>query len=485
MSDSLEDWSKQIGELELPIFKYTSIAISQKLDQDETSTAQLAQVILADTSLTSRILRLANSVIYNPSASGVKTISRAILYLGFDTVRSISMSLAIIDSLLKVRASEHVKKLMARSFHCAALAKELAEQRGDPVAEEVFIAALLSNIGEMAFWCVAEEKGEEVLLLCDSQKYSQERAQQEVLGFTFDQLSVVLTKSWGMGELFNASINHADADDPRIKDINLSKALAESSALGWESAETKEALSKIAAHLKFDVEKATAMVREQAEDVAAAMQAFGAGEILAYLPVAGQTVVDHTVGLEECGDESFPESNAMLQLDILKDLGSAMDSSPSPYVVLEIVLEGINRGVGMDRCLFALLTPDRTMLSSKFSIGNQNDLLSKSFSFSLRARNIFSKVLLDGDAVWVKDSCSGEYAALLDKNIRLALEADSFLLSPIIVNGKPIGLIYADRYPSKRPITDDEFSGFKYFAQQACMAIEHISRGKRGLKKPD
>jgi HD-like signal output (HDOD) protein len=101
MSEEIEDWVKRIGERELPIFKYTATAIDQGVESEDTSTTELAQIILHDTSLTSRILRLANSVIYNPTNVPISTISRAILFIGFDMVRNISLSLAIIDSTVK------------------------------------------------------------------------------------------------------------------------------------------------------------------------------------------------------------------------------------------------------------------------------------------------------------------------------------------------------------------------------------------------
>ncbi|MEN8256907.1 MAG: hypothetical protein ABFS09_03490 [Thermodesulfobacteriota bacterium] len=55
-------------------------------------------------------------------------------------------------------------------------------------------------------------------------------------------------------------------------------------------------------------------------------------------------------------------------------------------------------------------------------------------------------------------------------------------MTPILVNGLPIGVFYADRQPSGRPLDDDSFASFEHLGQQAGMAIEHIShKGKAGL----
>lgn len=476
MSESIEDWIKKIGERDLPIFKYTATEISRGVADDDTSTAQLTKIILHDTSLTSRILRIANSAMYNPGHYSVSTISRAILILGFEMVKSISMSLAILDSLLKTRSREQVGKLMAKSFHAATLAQEMATRRKDEAIEEVFVAALLSGIGEIAFWCVAEDVGEEILVLAAEKGCSIEVAQEQILGFTFNQLTVVLTKDWSMGDLFHSSINKPALGNPRIQDISLSRELANSAPAGWDDSGTQSAILKIAKHIKLDEREAEEFLRQQALDAAETIRAYGAAEIIAYLPVPDEAKIREET--DESTPEIFPEPDPLLQLGILKDLGSTMETAPAPTVILEIILEGINRGIGLDRCLFALLSPDRTSLVGKFALGNNIEALSDHFKFSINTKNIFSRAIDGGRAMWVRNSRAPEYAELFTEEINTVLGTDSCLLYPIVINGKSIGVIYADRQPSKRLIDEDMFSSFTHFGQQACMAIEYISRRK-------
>ncbi len=476
MSEEIEDWVKRIGERELPIFKYTATAIDQGVESEDTSTTELAQIILHDTSLTSRILRLANSVIYNPTNVPISTISRAILFIGFDMVRNISLSLAIIDSLLKTRSREHVMKLMAKSFHGAALAQQLAKRRGDDATEEVFIAALLSSVGEMAFWCVAEDAGERILKLAAEEGCTAKAAQEKLLGFNFDQLTLALTRNWRMSDLLQSSINNPQLANPRIRDINLSKSLAESAQSGWEDKNTQAVIKKIAGHLKLKESETEKLVRRQAKEVAETIREYGAIEILGYLPILSESKTGQDDSSDEFLIHEYPEADPLLQLAILKDLGSALETGPTPNVILEIILEGINRGVGMDRCVFALLSQDKTMLTDKYSISSNNQGFARPFKFSAIENNIFSKALKEGQALWVQDALAEQYKNLIDEDVRRILEAESFMLYPIVIDGKPIGLIYADRKPSEREMDMDMFADFKQFGQQACLAIEHISK---------
>lgn len=90
-----------LNEEDMPVFAHTARSIAAASSEDDIPTAQLAQYILRDSSMTARILRLANSVYYNPGGQAINTISRVILFLGFNVVRSMAITIAILEPLLK------------------------------------------------------------------------------------------------------------------------------------------------------------------------------------------------------------------------------------------------------------------------------------------------------------------------------------------------------------------------------------------------
>lgn len=116
---SLKEWIRRINEEEMPVFAHTARQIAAASKGIDTPVAELAHLVLQDSSMTARVLRLGNSAYYNPAGRPVSTISRAILMLGFDTVRSIALTIAIIDPLLKGLQHDHVIQEMARAFHVA------------------------------------------------------------------------------------------------------------------------------------------------------------------------------------------------------------------------------------------------------------------------------------------------------------------------------------------------------------------------------
>ena len=474
MSENLQNWIERISENELPIFKYTVHAINDVISKDATSTSDLSRIILRDANLTARVLRLANSATYNVTGAKISTISRAIVYLGFNLVRDISMSLAIIDALLSGKTKEHALKLMARSFHAAVQARDFATRRDDDAAEEVFIAALLRYVGEITFWCVSGEEGEQIIELMEQRGFSDEMAQQEVLGFTLDQLTVGLTQDWHLSDLLHSAINQPNMDNPRIKDIVYALELSEAACESWGSKKTLKISSNIAKHIGIKADDVIELLRDNAKKAADFAQMFGASSIIKYLPIDEEKIEDSLN--EHSFDANCPMPDPLLQLNILRDLSGILSDKPSFNLILEIILEGIYRGVGLDRTIFAMLTSDKKAIKAKYALGKDNQNFINRFHFSLQTNNVFSKIIAKPEPIWVEDTQSTKID--VSEKIRLVLASKAFFVAPLTLSGRVIGLIYADRQPSERDLDNESFESFKHFVQQASQALEYIAPKK-------
>jgi len=474
MSENLDNWIERISENELPIFKYTVHAINDVVSKDATSISDLSRIILRDANLTARVLRVANSATYNVTGARISTVSRAIVYLGFNLVRDISMSLAIIDALLNGKAREHALELMAKSFHAAVQARDYAERRGEESAEEIFIAALLRYIGEITFWCVAGEEGKQIVELVEKRGFSEEMAQQEVLGFTFDELTVGLTSDWHISDLLHSAINKPKMDNPRIQDIVHALNISEAASKSWSSKETVRVANSLAEHIGVEQEHIFELLHDNANKAAEVAQLFGASSIIKYLPI-DEGEVDQNKD-EHSFDANCPIPDPLLQLNILRDLSGMLLDKPDFNLVLEIVLEGIYRGVGLDRTVFAMLTSDKKAVKAKYALGKDNQNFINKFHFSLQTNNVFSKTINNPQAKWIEDT--QDIKNDISEDVRLILASQAFFVSPLLLAGKTIGLIYADRQPSSRKLDNESFESFKHFVQQANQALEYITRLK-------
>ena len=478
----LDAWVKSLSERGMPIFARTARDISGVAASDESSAAELARVILHDASMTARMLRVANSPYYNPAKNSISTVSRAVVMLGFDVVRSICLSIAVVETLLKGPQRERLLEEMARSFHAAAQARAFAQKHKDPAPEEVFIATLLCNLGQMAFWTFAGEQGDKLSAALQQPGVAVEKIEEQVLGFKLRQLTLGIAREWKLGDLLTDTLEGKHKENPRISNILIGHELARNLEQGWDSPEVKDVMKRLAEKLYLPMDAVRGLVQANARDAARTAVTYGVGNLAKLIPVPrslAEESLSVTRAIEAPVDVAeFPCPDPLLQLKILRELTGLLEIKPDITLLLEMVLEGIYRGVGMDRTLFALLSPDRRVLRARYALGRNREQLVQGFVFATTSptENIFSCVVMAQKSFNVAAPPAPDIAPMVTATLRAVTSEAAFYVSPIIVNNQSIGLFYADRQPSGRALDEESYASFHHFVQQANMTLAMIAR---------
>ena len=499
---NVEAWIQHLTEQDMPIFSGTVSDVSNAVNSDETSAADVAQIILKDASLTGRLLKMANSFHYNPSRYRMNTITRAVMVLGFDQVRALALSLVLVDSL---SAGEHRDKMMdemAQSFHAAIQAQELAKMTKAKSPENIFVATLLSRLGNMAFWAFSDDKAAILSKLIDSEVMTEQEAEKAVLGFHLKDLTRGLSKSWSLGELLDKSLSDSDKDDPLVALVEMGQDLAQAAKKGWDDKQAQSAIKLVAEKLDMKASDLESIAHTNAKQAKSITKMYGVIEASKRIPQPNMKLVDeelpvldqkmNQVELTDNNDSktienseqeveigeaifSHPEPDVNIQLTILQEITEAIQEKPSINVIIEMVLEGLYRGVGMDRSLFALLSKDRNTLVCKYAVGADSELLSQEFKIDISHKeNIFQGVLDSKKAVHIPADPK-KIEGTLTKDTLKYLGAPPYLIMPTIVRGKVIGVFIADRNASKREIEAKDFLTFQQFCQQANMGLTFLS----------
>lgn len=131
-------------------FPVTSAAvgiIGQLTSEQDVPVAELANAVLGDYGLTSKLLKLINSVYYLRFGE-VTTVSRAIILLGTDHLRNIALSVTLFERL-QVSASQEMIDVLCRAVYAAVVGRKMASNTGYAEPEEAFICSLFHTLGEM------------------------------------------------------------------------------------------------------------------------------------------------------------------------------------------------------------------------------------------------------------------------------------------------------------------------------------------------
>jgi len=258
--------------------------------------------------------------------------------------------------------------------------------------------------------------------------------------------------------------------------IVIGEEIADTVPSGWDTDASKDVYKRLAAKLHITSKDSKNLVKESARKAAEVATLYGIPTIAKLIPGVEVSVEEP----DEKPDESveFPEPDPLVQLEILRELSQLVKTNPDLNLILEILLEGIHRGVGMDRALFALYVPLRSQIRAKYVVGCNVQGLHDTFSVGVGdvTSNPFSEVLFEtGTSMWLNNSSWQQYSKSVANKISDMLGTKNFFISPVIVNTRPIGLFYADRLPSKRPLDKASFDSFEHFSHQASLSVELIS----------
>lgn len=468
---NLAQWVELLNEEEMPIFAHTARKIAEISEHPSTSVAEFSQVILQDSAMTARVLRMANSVFYNPMGQSITTISRAVVRLGFDPIRSITLSIAMVDTLLQGKSREQVMLELARSIHAAVQAKVLAVECGDESPEEIFIATLLYRLGHMVFWCFPygmDGALHDELALADGKE---SLAEKRVLGFALEELTVALNREWHLSKLLEIALRGKQENNPRARIMTLAWQLVRTVERGWEGAELDALVGQLARLIGRSPEQAYRLLGDNT--LVARQAALDCGAVAAsrFIPVPPQGDAPKAAP----SGVMHPTPDFELQLGILRELSTMLSEGVDINAMIGMVLEGIYRGLGMDRAWFALLSPTSNALTVKYALGADREQLSGCYLAEPGGRrpNIFTETLMQLKPVWHQ---AGAPTGELPKGIRPYLGSGDFFLMPVAVGGVPKGLFYADRAGSGRPMDEQSFQGFRHFGEQAAIALGVLSQ---------
>lgn len=197
------------GKTHLPAFDRTSLIIQQEMAKPDPSMQVIEKQIIRDPSLTSQLLKLANSPFYR-GMNEVTTVRNAIVRLGLAEVANLVTML--IQKKMFTTSAPFIQDAMAglwlHSVSCALGAKWLAKEcRLPSLVNEAFFAGLLHDIGKaFLLVAIADLKDQGVLAADIPHSFIE-----EVLDTLHTTMGGQLLSLWNLPQLYShVALHHHD-----------------------------------------------------------------------------------------------------------------------------------------------------------------------------------------------------------------------------------------------------------------------------------
>jgi serine/threonine protein kinase len=505
---------------DFPALSDSVSAINKLTASEGESVNSLSNTILKDYALTNKILRLVNSAFYRQAGGGnISTVSRAVIVLGFDTIRNIAITVLLFEHMQDKGNARELKEAFLRANLAGLLAREsshlpLLRRQG----EEAFICAMFHDLGQLLAKYYFPEEVDEIFKLAEFKKLSVKAASAQVLGISLEELGMGIAKSWGFPSNIVDSMRPLPAGEVR-KPNTVDEALHIISGFANEMCDMLaatpleqrgKALAKISQRfgnslqmsdrqLQADMEKSVEDLAEVASILhvnlkqsvfarQAAAFVGGAATVDAALtphaPGGGgpgdalaQTLLGDAPLPEEVGeDEAAAAADAQ---DILaagiQDISNSLVDDFALNDILRIILETMYRAMGFKRVLLALRDGKSGTMTGRFGLGPEVAELTRQFRFPMTTQlsDVFLLATNKGVDIIISDIDDPKIADKVPQWFRERIPAKTFVLFPLNIKGKSVALIYCDRDKAGSiSIPDKELTLLKTLRNQALLAIK-------------
>ncbi|MEW6235023.1 MAG: HDOD domain-containing protein [Candidatus Omnitrophota bacterium] len=278
MKDTLDTSSalpeKIVQEIDdIPPLPSIVVKVMQLIRDPESTAKQLTDVISQDQALTGNILRLCNSSYYGLPRV-VSSLSQAIMYLGFHTVRNLVLTCSISKLFSPDKKVYGYKKggLWYHAVVCALTCQIISKKIKPDIADAAFTAGLLHDIGQLVMAIIIKDTAETIVDLMESNNISDLKAERETVGFSHDELGAALANKWNFpDELVHAIRFHHTPEASKNKSIltaivNLADAIVLELGYGVQLDQMKHPASSYALKIAKIDEELYNSLRDAAEE---------------------------------------------------------------------------------------------------------------------------------------------------------------------------------------------------------------------------
>jgi len=498
-----------------PTLSTTISDINRVVASDSHSAQQLTQVILRDVSLTTKLLQVVNSAIYGQYRGRIRTVSKAVLILGGEAVRSIAMTLMMLEFSKGRPQEKSLQDDLIGAFFAGIVSKALCRRLGMPNSEEAVICSMFQSLGRLLviFFLYEESRQVESLIATG---VSVEKAAEQVLGISYRDLGVGVARHWnlpdklveGMQSLAASDMRPPTTDAAKLKiAANLANDLyitALRSSHADQPAALQALIKRYGAAVKLDAKALIDAIEQGLKELAERSTTLhlptAHSQALNVIRIWTGGTASHTDAADADGDPSDdPLMQGVNALDALenhdgsavnaqqvlsagiRDVTETLTSDFALNDVLQMVLETMYRGMGFSRTMIFIRDGRLNAMRARFGFGAEIERIMPECSFPLAfAPDVFHVALDKGVDIVIENTQAANIIQRIPQWHRQVTSARSFLLLPVVLKNHAVGLLYADSDRADGiKISAEQLGLLRTLRSQAVLAFKHSGASSR------
>jgi eukaryotic-like serine/threonine-protein kinase len=502
-----------------PALSQTISTINRVAADSDESVQALSAALLKDFALTNKLLRLVNSSNYGQFGGNISTISRAVMILGFNAVRDLAITLILFEHLQNKAQASQLKEAVIAAYFTGIMAHRVAGLCGVADSEEGFICGVFQHLGKLLATYYFYDESTEIVKRMQRGE-SEDQASRGVLGISHEELGIGIARSWNLPEKIVTSMQVVSGPQtqksPHPADklklvANLAVALcrvASDTAPAQKTVELEKLGRQFGGSLNLGKKQYGAVVEESVQEFLAESSMFvtetNRSRVLNSIkqwshdqsgdppsPAAGAAAnANADTGAATVADsvDDFVNRTATLVADTpvtdnvdsaatltagIQDITNTLVGDYNLNDVLRIILETMYRGMSFSQVLLCTRDIKNNRLQARFGFGAKVEELLKHFSVPLgQPQDVFQIALAKNVDLFIADTRAENIASRIPAWYREKINAQAFLLLPIVINKKVVGMFYADRdNAGELQIEPQQLRLLKTLRNQAVLAI--------------
>lgn len=193
-----EETLKVVVESEsLPTLPTVACKLLSISSQEEIGMKEIANLVSKDASLSAKVLKIANSALYNFPVK-ISSVHQAASRIGLNAIRSLVLSFSFLA--IKAKNNKNVfdyEKFWEKSLSNAVAARLVMAEVSKSDGEEIFVAGLLQDIGELIMAGCFPQQYAQLLRETSSEEKDAITMEEQIIGADHMSIGYEVAKKWG------------------------------------------------------------------------------------------------------------------------------------------------------------------------------------------------------------------------------------------------------------------------------------------------